>query len=537
MKQFIAKFVLVQIVLISSPLDAQNQSTIPSYHWAYDYINQLRVRGYLVELNAIQQPYVEEDVLQSLVQLQDQIQQGKIVPTQPDRWLIDLLLKEFQVRQQPDGLIFEPGIWADQSIHYGDEQTKIFTQLRSQVGVGLGEKLYFYNGIRLDQQLRDDPTYISKEWRGFAGYTEQAYFRFTNDDHARGGCDGAHFRFTNLGFRLTVGRDFLNWGAGKTGRLLFSDQAQPLDQIAVDFKYKGLQFTVLAAQLDQWRLSDSLVKTYGTLKANRYLSAHRLTISLKNKFHIGLTEALLYGGPDANWELKYHNPLLYYHGELLNGGGSDGNGLLYLDFDWYPGRDWEFYGEVLVDDFQLEKTGPGDLEPNEIGTIIGLQHSDVLGWKGSLVGLEYVRIANRTYNSGFEWEKFMHFNQPLGYSLGNNLDRWNLMASYWLMKGLQVGLTYDYIRQGQGSILNRWDTPWLSYTVAEGYDEPFPYGVVEQSSILTLNLKYHFRTNAMIESQVSYRAVENVFHEIGVSRDTWSFYLVVHWNWETRFNY
>jgi hypothetical protein len=335
-------------------------------------------------------------------------------------------------------------------------------------------------------------------------------------------------RIPNFEFQLTIGRDFLNWGSGKTGRLLFSDHAQPLDHVAVGFKYKGLQFTLLAAQLDQWRLADSLVRAYGTLKADRYLSAHRLTINFKNKLHLGLTEALLYGGPDANWELKYHNPVLYYHGELLNGGGSDGNGLLYLDWDWYPWRNWEFYGEFLIDDLQLEKTVPGDLEPNEVGTILGIRNSDLLGLKGSLVGLEYVRIANRTYNSPYEWEKFIYFNRPIGYCLGNNFDRWNVMASYWIMKGFQVKLTYDYIRQGEGSILDGWDTPWINYTLAEGYDEPFPYGIVEKSAIISLNLRYHCRFNAMIESQVSYGNIANVGHQSGENKNSWTLFFRLH---------
>ncbi len=513
-------YIAFTFLLPQSISQAQTNATIPTYHWAYEYIHQLRLRGYLSDLNTIQEPYIEKDVSLSLIQLQNKIQQGKIISTQKDKYLIDYLINDFQLKRQSNGLIYEAGIWADESILKDRDDTKFYTQLRSQVGVGLHENLYFYNGIRLDQSLLDDPIYAGKKWRGFVCYAEQAYLRYSNSN-----------------FRFSIGRDFLNWGSGKTGRLLFSDHAQPFDHLAAEFKYKGLQFTLLAAELDQWRLADSLVVKYGTQKANRYLSAHRLTISLKNKLSIGLTEALLYGGPNGNWELKYHNPLLYYHGELLNGGGSDGNGFLYLDFDWYPWRNWEFYGEFLVDDLQLEKTVTGDLEPDEIGMIFGFQHSDLFGLNGSLVGLEYVRIANRTYNSAKDWEKFVYLNRPIGYSLGNNFDRWNLTTKYWLMRGLQLGLVYDYIRKGPGSILDRWDTPWMSYTLAEGYHEPFPCGVVERSSIITLNLKYHFSANTMIASQVCYQNIENAFHEIGTNQNNWSLFFAFHWNWNTHFTY
>lgn len=538
MKKLIVKFIVVQTVLIISSLIAQNQSTIPTYHWAYPYLHQLRLSGYLKELNTNEQPYAHAQVCHSLAILQSQIQQGKVKPSAPDQWLIELLMKQFQMKKQPSDeekqLTMAPGIWADESIRHADEATKFYTQLRSQIGFNLKDKLTFYNGIRLDQFLLDDPDYTGEKWRGFAGYTEQAYFRFTIYD----------LRFTNSEsripkseIRLLMGRDFLSWGSGKTGRLLFSDYAQPLDHVSVSFRYKGLQFTELAADLDHWNLPASAMATYQAQRANRYLTCHRLTVNFKNKFHLGLAEALLYGGPHANWELKYHNPLLYYHGELLNGGGADGNGLLYLDFDWYPWRNWEFYGELLVDDYQLEKTRPGDLEPNEIGLILGFQHGNWLGLDGSLLGLEYVRVTNRTYNSAVDWEKFVHFNKPIGYYLGNNFDRWHLLVSYWLVKGLQMGVSFDYIRQGEGSILDPWDAPWMNYTVPQGYHEPFPYGKVERSAVTTLSLKYHFRSNAILESQIRYRSVENIFHEIGNDQQEWSAMLKLHWDLGLEFLY
>ncbi|MDZ7265094.1 MAG: capsule assembly Wzi family protein [candidate division KSB1 bacterium] len=495
---------------------AQTNETIPSYHWAYPYINELRLNGYLPALHTIRQPYTAAEVENSLSMLQRQLERGEVKASAHDRWLIDLLSSEFlhreQLSDQKKQLTISPGVWLEESMIHDSQDARCYTQMRSQVGVHWKDRLSFYNGIRLDQLLLDDPLYPGKRWRGFAGYTEQAYVRFSIYD----------LRSTNLNVGLTLGRDFLHWGSGRTGRLLFSDYAQPLDQLKLDFAYKGLRFYVLAAQLEKWQLADSLVKKYGTRRANRFLSAHGVTFAIKDKLFIGLTEALVYGGPDAHWELKYHNPMLYYHGELLNGGGSDGNGLLYLDVDWYPWRNWRFYGEVLVDDYQLEKTVPGDLEPTEWGLILGWQRSSILGLSGSQLGLEYVRIANRTYNSWQDWEKFVHFNRPIGYALGNNFDRWNLSVSHWLWRGVQIGLEWDFIRQGQGSVLDRWDTPWKNFTLAQGYDEPFPYGIVESSSNLSMKLRYHFLTQGLMECLASYQQVDNFGHRRGQERHGWT---------------
>ncbi len=524
MKKFIIIIIFFQLVSIVYSNYAESNITIPLYHWAYSYLHQLRLRGYLPELNVIQEPYTRAQVSHALGNLQNLIQQGIIKPFPPDQWLIDFLIKEFEIKgnffSDSDKLAIQPGIWADELILTEDRETNLSSRLRSGLGFNLRDNLCLYNGILLDQSLWNNADYAGEKWRGFAGYTEQAYLRYTNTY-----------------FQLTLGRDFINWGSGKTGRLLLTDNAQPLDLLKIDLTYNAISFIVLAAELDDWMLADSLVKKYHTKKANRFLSAHRLSINFKNKLYIAITEALLYGGPNSSWELKYHNPLLYYHGELLNGGGSDGNGFLYLDFDWYPWRNWEFYGEILVDDLQLEKTVPADLEPNEIGIIFGLQHSDIFGLDGSLVGLEYVRIANRTYNSWLDWEKFVHFKKIIGYPLGNNFERWNLVTNYWLMNGFQAGLQLDYIRQGQGSILDAWDTPWKNYTIGQGYHEPFPYGIVERSFMASLNLRVHLRVNAIMESQVSYQYRDNADHQRGKSEDNWSFLFRLHWNINKDFYY
>ena len=523
--------IIFQLCFLIIEATAQPDATIPTYHWAYSYIGRLRLRGYFDDLNPLQQPFSERQVVRELTGLQRKIREGTVKPTARDQWLIDFLVAEFLTdpvkSSESKKMMIRPGVWTDEQVRQAGDETKFYTRLRSQIGCSFGEKLYLYNGIVLDQSLLDDPGYPGEQWRGFAGYAEQAYVRFTNDD----------LRFTNLGVRLMIGRDFLKWGSGKTGNLLFSANAQPMDQVAIYLKYKGIQFTALAADLDRWTLSAPLARQYQVQSAERFLAAHRLSLNFKNRFYLGLSEALVYGGPHGNWELMYLNPMLYYHGELLNGGGSDGNGFLYLDFDAYPWQNWEFYGELLVDDFQLEKKIPGDLEPNEIGLILGMQTSDWFGLQGSLLRLEYVRVANRTYNTGIEWEKFLRFNRPIGYSLGNNFDRWNLVAQYWLNKGLQFGLELDYIRKGEGSIQDEWDTPWFNYSVAEGYDEPFPYGVVEKSATVALNLKYHFRVNTMVACQVRYRDSENWLHEIGKRDQNWSFAFNFHWNWNTHFNY
>ncbi|UCE08526.1 MAG: hypothetical protein JSW07_11085, partial [bacterium] len=119
---------VIILTLLSVNVSAQNQLTIPVYHWAYPYIHQLRLSGYLDELNTIQQPYTMAQLLNNLTSLQQQIQQGIIKPTRQDQWLIGFLMTAFNSEKDSSSgdkqLTIQPGLWADELIINDHNETK-----------------------------------------------------------------------------------------------------------------------------------------------------------------------------------------------------------------------------------------------------------------------------------------------------------------------------------------------------------------------------------------------------------------------------
>jgi hypothetical protein len=91
------------------------------------------------------------------------------------------------------------------------------------------------------------------------------------------------------------------------------------------------------------------------------------------------------------------------------------------------------------------------------GVELQYRSEEVLGKRGFLIGCEYVRITNRTYNSAFEWEKFLHRNKPIGYYLGNDFDKWSFYLNKWLSKDFFIKGGLDYIRRGEGTVKSDWD--------------------------------------------------------------------------------
>ena len=355
--------------------------------------------------------------------------------------------------------------------------------------------------VNFDRSAYLNDNYIGKRWRGIAAYTEQAYLRYST-------------KYVNF----MVGRDFIRWGPSKNGTLVLSNITRPLDQFNVSFHFGIFKYSFLTSQLDPYPYAnvDSIV-----VPIRRYISGHRLDVSLiKNRLQIGISEIILYGGPGRNIDFTYLNPFIFYHGAHKNN-SDETNVLPTLDIMFYPTKKINIHSSILIDDIQIEKTGPGDLEPNEIGIIAGLNWSDPLNVLGSNISFEYVRVTNRTYKTPNLWETFIHRNEPLGHPLGNDFDHWQVGLSKWFFGKARAQIRYSQTRKGEGSIYTPWDNPWSEYTVEEGYSEPFPTGVVEKRNQMSFLFDYYASTHWGIEGELHFMSRDNAYNiEGATSSDT-----------------
>jgi len=270
--------------------------------------------------------------------------------------------------------------------------------------------------------------------------------------------------------------------------------------------------------------------------ANRYLSAHRVDATFLNgRLQMGITEAVIYGGVNRQIEWAFLNPFLSYHGVQYNDAiGS--NTLGTVDLLFYPTKKWRMYGSMLIDDIQVEKKIVGDLEPNEIGWIIGTSYADPLQIDGLSFLLEYAKVTNRTYKTVQPYEVVAFRGVPLGHPLGNDFDHWNLGASYWLNPGLRLKFSYLKTRKGEGSLFSPWDSPWENYTVAEGYHEPFPTGIVEKTSSFKMEACWYFKNWLRFYSHVDYSEVGNAGHISGKTNNFWQGKIRAEVDWRNMWN-
>ena len=527
------------LILISNSLAGVRES-LPIFHWVYDYVDELRVHGYFENFYILNKPFTRGRIAEYLIRLNGKINSGELSIKKADRWLFDRLNDEFKpeiqiLSQKSVKKQVSFGTYFIQELAGNEDRTVGHSRFRSKLNLRMSDEVEFYNGIVLDNRLDEDPSYLGKRQGGYAAFTEQAYITLG---------------WKNLDFKL--GRDFVRFGAGKTGTLMISDQAhlilpkqpardegdtssfeelgsliisdkvRPMDQFWASYTYKFFKFSFLIVNLDPMMVPDTL--SGSMVRANRFLSSHRLEFKLLDRFYFGITESIIYGGPEGNWELAFLNPFIFYHGVQRNG-PVEGNTFGSIDFAVYPFKNLSLFGEFLIDDIQLEKSVPADLEPDELGIIFGVQLTDPFKISGTHFFTEYTRITNRTYNAINPWEKFLHRQQPIGHFLGNDFDRWDINLSQWVLPGLRFSLGFERIRRGEGRIRNEFDRPWLNLTVEEGYSEPFPTGIVEKTNAAKFEIIYHPRANLRFNLFGKFKDVKNIENRLGVTNSEFTFVL------------
>jgi hypothetical protein len=489
---------------------SQDLATLPTNHWAYEYLQQLGLRHRTAGSMLLTLPLSYQQVAAILDSTGpfasgaaerfwlQRLQALTTTPASPRPWL------------QAGGRVIENA----GRMETGDLRSHL--AVRSHLGIFPDRHLALFNVIILDQALRDDPQYIGKRWRGFTGYTEQAYARLHFDKYL-----------------VKFGRDFLWWGRGQDATLLISDYSRPVDHFLAQLTLPRLRLTYVAGKLDRMPLADSLATGYAAGFAERYIAAGRAEFEpFKNRLRLAIAQIVVNGGPDRGFEWQFLNPFIFYHGEQLNekdlNEKPNGNTFGALDFVARPKLGLELYGQLLVDDVQIEKTRRGDLEPNEVAYLMGAEIADPLRAGGASVGLEYTRVANRTYNTVQPWEKFLHRHRPLAHFRGNDFDRWLLCANMYAEGKVQMFLITELQRRGEGASMHV-RSAFKDLPLEEGYSEKFPTGVVEKSWHLRLEGRWHPRPGFFLAALGQYARYQNFSHRPGVKGSATGLFLQVWW--------
>ncbi|UCC43622.1 MAG: hypothetical protein JSU65_10850 [Candidatus Zixiibacteriota bacterium] len=358
-----------------------------------------------------------------------------------------------------------------------------YEQLRAGLTGEPVENLFLYGSFVLDEELAEDEGYHGKRWRGLAGDVQQAFA------HLQGGK-----------INLTFGRFASFWGIRNS--LIFSG-SQYMDGFGYTFRWGKLAVSYRLARLDGLSPDIDSVAQY----ENRYLAAHRFDYHFGARLRLGVFETVVFGGPGRQIDLFYLNPLLFYHGTQLNEGTND-NIMIGLDFEVKPKSGLKLYGQLLVDDIQVDNKTQGDQEPDEYGLVLGMYAADLAEWLD--LKAEYSRVTNWTFNQMLPRNRYINNGRLIGSAPGNDYDLLSLCLIRWLGDFTATDLQFEYYRQGEGRVGAEWTAPWTQVT--GDYTEPFPTGTVEKTATVAAGFRSFIRNHVFISLESGISRIHDFSH-------------------------
>lgn len=269
-------------------------------------------------------------------------------------------------------------------------------------------------------------------------------FKFVSDEQKFFDRYIGYVQYQSSWMRASFGRQPFALGFSPIDNLIFSRNAPLFDAFLLDIPYKSIRFISTHGAVEG-------VDTSGNAYKNKYIGAHRLSITPSDWFSASITDMVVYSG--RGLDFAYLNPLGFY---VSTGLGTpqksrDDNSLLVVDAAVRPWNGAMMYGALLIDDLSFSRltdtswTG----NSNKNAWQIGVSQTIDAGGSPLLVTGEYVRINPFVYSHRGMANSWTHLGAPLGYDMQPNSDRWALQAKYWFAPRIFVQVVFDYGRHGE----------------------------------------------------------------------------------------
>jgi len=211
--------------------------------------------------------------------------------------------------------------------------------------------------------------------------------------------------------------------------LLLSDYSGNYLFWKVSTKVWKLQYDNVVSQM----VGDMLNHTTGDVfYPRKYMSYHYLTYNVTKHFNIGLFECITFGNTDTihnrQFDPTYLNPIIFFKA-AENGLGAPDKDHLGLTWKWNLFRHLSFYGQILIDEFNLvEIRSKKGWWGNKQAGQVGLKYIDVAGVRNLDIQLEGNIVPPYTYTH-FSYSKstdysyyanYSNTDQPLAHPSGAN---------------------------------------------------------------------------------------------------------------------
>ena len=424
----VLRCVALGLVAIPTAASAQGPVYLPLDDPVSGYVDALVARGAFPRLSALERPYLATTV-RSAADSALRAQDGRLLA--PESWYREVLrVAERYAGEAAPSDDLRASAWLTP---YLTAQTTGRRELMLADGpsgglpgadlrAALGTSVFAAVArLRIDRGLRTDPEFIGKKDRSLTARMEEAYL-------------SARWRFAELSF----GRVARNWGPAPLDGLQVGHYADSYDHLNLRLGVDALHLSTIVARLDDMTIGTDSV-------AQRYFTAHRLAARWR-RVEIAASEAIVYGGIARGFEPSLANPLTIL--DLLQYNERQSLNVNYgLDVAWRTATRGMYSGQLLLDDFQIDRCGTRCKEPASIGYTMIAEGVPLAGNARSFAS--YTRVTNLTYRSANPWERYTSFDLSLGRGQ-SDYDEARAGIELAPTLGGPLRLYGAYRRQGEG---------------------------------------------------------------------------------------
>ncbi len=255
-------------------------------------------------------------------------------------------------------------------------------------------------------------------------------------------------------------------------------------------------------------LMPQFVKGGDKLLDRKYAAMHHLSLNVLKWLNVGVFESVVFGRRNR-FDFEYLNPIIFLR-HIEGTVGSPDNAFAGADFKANVAHHFQFYGQLLLDEFLLKEAFKNDgYWANKYGYQLGAKYVDAFTIKNLDVQSETNRVRPFTYTHYDSVSNYTHYNQPLAHPLGAGFQEFIGVVKYQPLPKLYFNARAIYYYQGLDSAgENFGSNPFELYTTRL---KDYGYFIGTGNKVKVFNgsfvASYELKENLFIEGSLLYRKI------------------------------
>lgn len=309
--------------------------------------------------------------------------------------------------------------------------------------------------------------------------------------------------------RISLRKDYNQWGSGAFDKLILSDKAASYPHILLNLKpVEWLRFYYMHGWLHSGVIDSSryYVSYAGSLLEDRryewvdkQIAINLLAVSPNDWLDISFGNSIVYTG---DLRAEFFIPFMFFKyldRDVGKGSIEDGNGALFLDLQINYFKSLLLYSSFYLEVTEIRNVLESDFHNTWFGFNFGAKAVDVI--ENLDITFEYTRINPWVYEHREEGMTYKHIDYSLGHWIGQNADQLRLQFDYYALRGLKLSLFGERVRKGGEKN--------IYYAYKEDDREPFLYGDVREDHNLGVKTSYEFIHNGYAELSYQYSDISD----------------------------